>query len=60
LTCGPLLTGTVSFTVVFERRRQWVNIRNSDPTYDGFAGEFIRNKVQMEWTATVGDFTRRI
>ena len=25
-------------------------------TYGGFAGEFIRNTAQMEWTATVGDY----
>ena len=30
-------------------------IRNTDPVYGGFAGEFIRNTAQMEWTATVGD-----
>jgi hypothetical protein len=23
----------------------------------GFAGEFVRNTAQMEWTATVGDYT---
>jgi hypothetical protein len=36
---------------------QSVNIRNTDPTYGGFAGEFIRNKAQMEWTARVADYT---
>jgi hypothetical protein len=34
-----------------------VHIRNTDPTYGGFAGEFIRNTAQMEWTTTVGDYT---
>lgn len=35
---------------------QRVQIRNTDPVYGGFAGEFIRNTAQMEWTATVGDY----
>lgn len=54
---SPLPTGTVSFTVVWSGVGQRVNIRNTDPTYGGFAGEFIRNKAQMEWTATVGEYT---
>jgi hypothetical protein len=43
--------------VVWSGVSQRVNIRNTDPTYGGFAGEFIRNTAQMEWTATVGDYT---
>jgi hypothetical protein len=35
---------------------QRLNIRNTDPVYGGFAGEFVRNTAQMQWTATVGDF----
>ena len=54
---SPLPTGSVSFKVVWNGPGQRVNIRNADPTYGGFAGEFIRNKAQMEWTATVGDYT---
>ena len=54
---SPLPTGTVSFTVVWSGVGQRVNIRNTDPTYGGFAGEFIRNTAQMEWTATVGNYT---
>ena len=54
---SPLPTGTVSFRVVWSGVGQRVNIRNTDPTYGGFAGEFIRNTAQMEWTATVGDYT---
>ena len=53
---SPLPTGTVSFTVVWSGVGQRVNIRNTDPTYGGFAGEFIRNTAQMEWTAAVGDY----
>ena len=34
-----------------------LKIRNDDPVYGGYAGTFIRNTAQMEWTATVGDFT---
>lgn len=54
---SPLPTGTVSFKVVWSGPGQSVNIRNTDPVYGGFAGEFIRNKAQMEWTATVGDYS---
>jgi hypothetical protein len=54
---SPLPTGTVSFKVVWSGPGQRVNIRNTDPTYGGFSGEFIRNKAQMEWTATVGEYT---
>jgi len=54
---SPLPTGTVSFRVVWSGVGQRVNIRNTDQTYGGFAGEFIRNTAQMEWTATVGDYT---
>ena len=55
---GPAPTpGAVSFKVVWNGVDERLNIRNNDPVYGGFAGEFIRNTAQMEWTATVGDFT---
>ena len=55
---GPLpIPGTVSFKVVWSGVNQRVNIRNTDPVYGGFAGEFVRNSAQMEWTATVGGLT---
>jgi hypothetical protein len=47
---------TVSFKVVWRGIDERLTIRNDDPVYGGFAGEFIRNTAQMEWTATVGDF----
>ena len=53
----PPVPGSVSFKVVWSGVGQRVKIRNTDPVYGGFAGEFIRNRAQMEWTATVGDFT---
>jgi hypothetical protein len=53
---SPLPTGSVSFRVVWSSVDQRVHIRNIDPVYGGFAGEFIRNKAQMEWTAEVGDY----
>jgi hypothetical protein len=49
--------GSVSFKVVWRDVRERVNIRNTDKVYGGFAGEFVRNTAQMEWTATVGDYT---
>jgi hypothetical protein len=54
---SPLPTGSVSFKVTWGGAGQRVHVRNTDPVYGGFAGEFIRNTAQMEWTATVGDYT---
>src|SRR5215468_6758084 len=34
-----------------------LNIKNTDPLYGGFVGEFVRNSAQMEWSAAVGDYT---
>lgn len=51
----PPIPGVVSFKVQWNGVNQRVNIRNTDPVYGGFAGEFIRNTAQMQWTAQVGD-----
>jgi hypothetical protein len=54
---GPApVPGVVSFKVEWQGVNQRLNIRNTDPVYGGFAGEFVRNTAQMQWTATVGDF----
>ena len=53
----PPTPSSVSFTVVWRGVDVRLKIRNTDPIYGGFAGTFIRNTAQMEWTATVGDFT---
>lgn len=53
----PAIPGTVSFKVVWTGVGQRVNIKNTDPVYGGFAGEFIRNTAQMEFSATVGNLT---
>ena len=53
----PPVPASVSFHVTWSGVGERVNIRNEDPVYGGFAGEFIRNNAQMEWTARVGDFT---
>jgi len=53
----PPIPGTVSFRVVWSGVDQRLNIKNTDPVYGGFEGEFVRNTAQMEWNATVGDFT---
>jgi hypothetical protein len=52
----PPTPGHVSFRVTWSGVAERINIRNEDPVYGGFAGNFIRNTAQMEWTATVGDF----
>ena len=53
----PAIPGTVSFKAKWSGVGERVNVRNDDPVFGGFAGEFIRNSAQMEWTGTVGDFT---
>jgi hypothetical protein len=53
----PAVPGTVSFKIVWSGVKERVNIRNTDLVYGGFAGEFVRNSAQMEWTATVGDLS---
>jgi hypothetical protein len=52
---NPGTPGSVSFKVVWSGVNQRVNIRNTDPVFGGFAGNFVRNAAQMEWIATVGD-----
>jgi hypothetical protein len=52
---GAGTPGSVSFKVQWSGVNERLKIRNTDPIYGGFAGEFIRNAAQMEWTATVGD-----
>jgi len=53
---GPApVPGVVSFKVEWHGVNQRVNIRNTDPVFGGFAGEFVRNAAQMQWTAKVGD-----
>ena len=55
---GPApVPGTVSFKVVWHGVDQRLNITNTDPVFGGFAGEFVRNSAQMEWSAVVGDYT---
>jgi hypothetical protein len=54
---GPsTITGQTSFTVVWSGVNERLNIKNTDPVYGGFGGEFVRNSAQMEWTATAGDY----
>ena len=54
---GPApVPGSVSCKVVWSGG-QSVNIRNTDPVYGGFEGEFIRGSAEMEWTARVGNYT---
>ena len=54
---GPsTITGQTSFTVVWSGVNERLNIKNTDPIYGGFGGEFVRNSAQMEWTATAGDY----
>jgi hypothetical protein len=53
----PVHGAKVSFRVVWSGVQERVKIRNTDPVYGGFAGTFIRNTAQMEWTATAGDYS---
>ena len=55
ITGHPGTPGSVSFKVTWSGVNERLNIRNTDPIFGGFAGNFVRNAAQMEWTATVGD-----
>jgi hypothetical protein len=52
---APPVPATVSFKVVWSGVNERVKIRNTDPVYGGFGGDFIYNRAQMEWSARVGD-----
>jgi hypothetical protein len=54
---GPPVPGSVSFKVVWSGMNERVHIRNEDPVYGGFEGDFVRNSAQMEWSARVGHYT---
>jgi len=54
---APRSPGVVSYRIVWSGVQQRVNIRNTDPVYGGFAGTFVRNTAQMEWTAETEDYT---
>src|SRR5947209_1847401 len=54
---GPSpVPGSVSFKVVWSGGGPKVSVRNTDPVFGGFEGEFIRDTAQMEWTAKVGNY----
>jgi len=54
---GTRTPGVVSFKVVWSGVDERVSIRNTDPVYGGFAGNFVRNRAQMEWTAITDKYT---
>ena len=54
---APRSRGVVSYGIVWSGVQQRVNIRNTDPVYGGFAGTFVYNSAQMEWTAETEDYT---
>ena len=46
---GPTpVAGNVSFTVRWSGVNERIKIRNTDPVYGGFAGEYVRNSAQLE------------
>jgi hypothetical protein len=54
---GPSMPAQVSFTVIWSGANSLTKVKNTAAASDGggFAGEFVRNVAQMEWSATVGD-----
>ncbi len=48
------IPATVSFKVQWSGVDERVNVKNPS---NGFAGEFVRNRAQMEWSAVVGDYS---
>ena len=53
---SPRYPGVISYRVVWGGVNQRANIRNTDPVYGGFAGNFVLNTAQMEWTAETTDY----
>lgn len=53
---APVAGGHVSYKLAWSGVKERLNIKNTDPVYGGFAGEFVRGSAQMEWTATSGDY----
>jgi len=49
--------GFVSFKLIWSGVQQRLNIKNTDPVYGGYGGEFVRNSAQMEGTAITDDYT---
>ena len=54
---GIGVPGHVSYKVKWSGVDQRANVTMLDPAFGPHAGEFVRNTAQMEWTATVGDYT---
>lgn len=52
----PAIPATVSFTVEWSGVNERVNARN---VAQDFAGEFVRTRARMEWTATAGGYRFR-
>ena len=52
----PPIRGSVSFKAVWSGAGEKVHIKNTDPVFGGFEGDFIRNSAQMEWRAIVDGY----
>jgi hypothetical protein len=52
----PPVRGLVSFKAVWSGAGEKVHIKNTDPVFGGFEGDFIRNSAQMEWRAIVDGY----
>ena len=55
----PGIPGTVSFRVTWRGAVRSTTVRNTDPVYGQYAGEFRQNAARMVWTARVGDYEFR-
>ena len=53
---APAKPGSVSFRVHWSGVEPIVPIRSDSPAVGHFAGEFMRNVAQMEWSAQVGPY----
>ena len=54
---GPApVAGQTSFKIAWSGVNSRLNLKNTDPVYGGFGGEFVRNSAQMEWSATAGNY----
>jgi hypothetical protein len=55
----PPVPGTVSFRVQWTAAAALAPIRNADPVYGRYAGDFARATAQMDWSARVGPYEFR-
>ena len=55
----PPVPASVTFRVEWSGPAQRTPVRNADPVYGRFVGEFVYTSARIEWTARAGDYEFR-